>query len=79
LQEISAESDRLSHVYTLILRPDQTYEVRIDGSKKESGNLLEGLPIFHLVLALIKGCLSDWDFLPAKTIKDPSVSKPSDW
>jgi len=61
-KEISAESDRLTHVYTLILNPDQTYEVRIDGSKKESGSLLE-----------------DWDFLPAKTIKDPAVSKPSDW
>ena len=59
---VSCETDQLSHVYTLILRPDQTYEVRIDGEKKESGSLLE-----------------DWDFLPAKTIKDPSVSKPTDW
>ena len=59
---INCETDQLSHVYTLILRPDQTYEVRIDGEKKESGSLLD-----------------DWDFLPAKTIKDPSVSKPTDW
>ena len=59
---VSCETDQLSHVYTLILRPDQTYEVRIDGEKKESGSLLD-----------------DWDFLPAKTIKDPSVSKPTDW
>ena len=59
---VSCETDQLSHVYTLILHPDQTYEVRIDGEKKESGSLLE-----------------DWDFLPAKTIKDPSVSKPTDW
>ena len=22
---------------------------------------------------------TDWDFLPPKTIKDPAVSKPSDW
>ena len=59
---ISCETDQLSHVYTLILHPDQTYEVRIDGVKKESGSLLE-----------------DWDFLPAKKIKDPAVSKPKDW
>ena len=59
---VSCETDQLSHVYTLILRADQTYEVRIDGEKKESGSLLE-----------------DWDFLPAKSIKDPSVSKPTDW
>jgi len=61
-KNINCETDQLTHVYTLIVRPDQTYEVRIDGEKKESGNLLE-----------------DWDFLPPKTIKDPSVSKPKDW
>jgi len=59
---ITAETDQLSHVYTLIVHPDNTYEVRVDGSKKESGRLED-----------------DWDFLAAKEIKDPSVSKPSDW
>lgn len=61
-KEISCETDQLTHVYTLIIRPDQTYEVRIDGNKKESGSLLD-----------------DWDLLAPKTIKDPNVSKPSDW
>lgn len=61
-KNIPCESDQLTHVYTLIVNPDQTYEVKIDGQKKESGSLLD-----------------DWDFLPAKTIKDPSVTKPQDW
>jgi calreticulin len=61
-KNIVCETDQLSHVYTLIVRPDNTYEVRIDGEKKESGSLYD-----------------DWDFLPPKTIKDPSVSKPKDW
>jgi calreticulin len=61
-KEITAETDQLTHVYTLILKPDQTYEVRVDGNKKESGSLLD-----------------DWDFLPPRKIKDPSVSKPKDW
>jgi len=61
-KDIRAESDKLTHVYTLIVNPDNTYEVRIDGAKKESGSLEE-----------------DWDFLPAKKIRDPSKSKPSDW
>jgi calreticulin len=61
-KNIAAESDQLTHVYTLIVHPDNTYEVRIDGSKKESGSLVD-----------------DWDFLAPKKIKDPSVSKPSDW
>jgi calreticulin len=61
-KNIAAESDQLTHVYTLIVHPDNTYEVRIDGSKKESGSLFD-----------------DWDFLPPKKVKDPSISKPSDW
>ena len=61
-KEISAPTDQLTHVYTLIVKADGTYEVQIDGEKKESGKLEE-----------------DWDFLPSKMIKDPSVSKPSDW
>ena len=59
---ITPETDQLTHLYTLIIHPDNTYEVRIDGTKKESGSLYD-----------------DWDFLPPKTIKDPAVSKPTDW
>jgi len=61
-KDVRCETDKLTHVYTLIVRPDNTYEVRIDGTKVESGSLTD-----------------DWDFLPPKTIKDPSQSKPSDW
>jgi len=61
-KEIRAEVDQLTHAYTLIVHPDNTYEVRVDGAKRESGSLTD-----------------DWDFLPAKTIKDPALSKPTDW
>jgi calreticulin len=61
-KQISPETDSLTHVYTLIVRPDQTYSVLIDNVEKQSGKLVE-----------------DWDFLPPKTIKDPNLSKPSDW
>jgi len=61
-KDIRCETDQLTHVYTLIVHPDNTYEVRIDGTKKESGSLF-----------------ADWSFLPEKMIKDPSVSKPTDW
>lgn len=38
---IKMESDRLSHRYTLIVHPDNTYQVDIDGVKAESGNLVD--------------------------------------
>jgi calreticulin len=59
---IQPKTDVNSHLYTLIVNPDQTYEVQIDGEKVESGSFEE-----------------DWDFLAAKTIKDPSISKADDW
>lgn len=61
-KSIRCETDNLSHRYTFIVHPDNTYEVKIDGAKVEGGSLFE-----------------DWDFLPAKEIKDPEQSKPSDW
>jgi calreticulin len=42
---INAETDQLTHVYTLIVRPDNTYEVRVDGSKRESGSLADDFDI----------------------------------
>jgi calreticulin len=60
---LSAESDDLTHLYTLVLDyPNQKYEVHVDGVKKESGNLED-----------------DWSFLKPKEIDDPSDRKPSDW
>merc|ERR1712179_667542 len=61
-KEIRPKDDVYTHLYTLIVKPDQTYEVLIDNEKVESGDLE-----------------ADWDFLPAKTIKDPEAKKPEDW
>lgn len=33
------QDDELTHLYTLILNADNTYEVQIDGEKVESGDL----------------------------------------
>uniref|UniRef100_A0A8D0GP71 Calreticulin n=1 Tax=Sphenodon punctatus TaxID=8508 RepID=A0A8D0GP71_SPHPU len=61
-KQIRCKVDGFTHLYTLILRPDQTYEVKIDNEQVESGSLED-----------------DWDFLPPRTINDPTVNKPEDW
>lgn len=38
---VPCEYDELTHVYTLIVKPDNTYEARIDGEVKASGSLEE--------------------------------------
>merc|ERR1711937_215278 len=40
-KDIKCEDDQLTHVYTLVLKPDQTYIVKIDGEEKASGSLVE--------------------------------------
>merc|ERR1711907_837345 len=41
-KEVRCESDTLSHLYTLIVKPDGTYEAQIDMNKVDSGSLEEG-------------------------------------
>lgn len=61
-KDISAPTDQLTHVFTLVVKSDNTYKVLVDGEEKQSGSIE-----------------NDWDILPPKMIKDPSVSKPADW
>merc|ERR1712195_230561 len=41
-KDIRTESDELTHVYTLTVKPDNTYDVAIDGTSVETGALAEG-------------------------------------
>ena len=40
-KEIRCKDDVYTHLYTLIVKPDNTYEVLIDNEKAESGSLEE--------------------------------------
>ena len=58
------KDDKISHIYTLIVRPDNSFNVLIDGSSEKSGNLLNDFtPSVN----------------PPKTIDDPTDKKPDDW
>ncbi|KAI5107760.1 calmegin precursor [Silurus meridionalis] len=57
-------SDKKTHLYTLVLNPDNTYEIFIDQSSVGKGSLLSD------VVPPVN---------PPKEIDDPNDSKPSDW
>jgi len=61
-KDIRCKDDVFTHLYTLVVKPDNTYIVKIDNKQVEAGTLE-----------------ADWDFLPAKTIKDPEAKKADDW
>lgn len=58
--------DTYTHVYTLVLQPDSSYKVLVDGEVKDSGSLLDE--------AKFKP-----PFNPPEMIPDPEDKKPEDW
>lgn len=56
--------EKVSALYTLIVRPDNTYEIKINGDSKKKGSLLEDF---------------DPPVNPPKEIDDASDTKPLDW
>ncbi|XP_019741132.1 calreticulin-like [Hippocampus comes] len=78
-KNIQCKDDELSHVYTLVLRPDQTYQVKIDNREVASGSLEDDWDL--LPPKTIKDPLAskpdDWDDRP--TMDDPDDTKPEDW
>lgn len=78
-KNIACESDQLTHVYTLILHPDETYEVRIDGEEKQTGSLKEDWD-FELPKEINDPDQSKpEDWVDAQMIDDPEDTKPEDW
>lgn len=70
---IPCESDQLTHVYTLIVRPDNTYEVRVDGEKKEGGALDEDWDF------LLPKMIKDPELSkPADWVNDAQMDDPED-
>ena len=78
-KDIRCKDDELTHLYTLVLKPDNTYEVQIDGEKVESGDLESDWDL--LPAKKIKDPDAkkpeDWDDM--EYIADPDDTKPEDW
>lgn len=78
-KQIPCESDQLTHVYTLIIHPDETYEVRIDGEEKQTGSLKEHWD-FELPKTINDPDQSKpEDWIDNPMMDDPEDEKPEDW
>ncbi|KAK3443437.1 hypothetical protein EUGRSUZ_B03570 [Eucalyptus grandis] len=62
----SVPYDKLSHVYTAVLKPDNELRILIDGEEKKKANFLSA---------------EDFEppLIPPKTVPDPDDKKPEDW
>jgi len=73
------ETDEFTHVYTLVVKPDSTYDMLIDGESKYSGSMYDDWD-FELPKKIKDPASSKpEDWVDEKMIDDPEDKKPEDW
>jgi len=75
-KDIRCKDDEMTHLYTLIVNPDNTYEVRIDGSKVESGRLEDDWDFLAPKTIKDPEAKKPEDWVDEAKIDDPSDVKP---
>jgi calnexin len=73
--------DSLTHLYTLIVRPDNRYEILIDGESSKEGSLLTDFspPVNPPVTIDDPHDTKPVDWVDNELIPDPNATKPPDW
>lgn len=75
-KEIPCETDEFTHLYTLIVRPDNTFEVLVDGVSKATGSLEADFDILPPKEIPDPAAKKPADWVDEKEIDDPEDKKP---
>jgi len=78
-KDVRATNDQYTHQYVFILKPDNTFEIKVDGESKQSGDVKEFWD-FELPKEINDPDVSkpdDWVDDPM--MEDPDAKKPDDW
>jgi calreticulin len=75
-KDIRCETDELTHLYTLIVRPDKTYEVLIDNKKVDGGDLTEDFDFLKPKQIRDPSEKKPEDWVDNAEIDDPEDKKP---
>jgi calreticulin len=78
-KEPRCETDEWTHVYTLIVHPDNTYEVQIDGKEVQKGSLKEDWDMLAPKEIKDPNAKKPADWVDEKQIPDPTDKKPEGW
>ena len=76
---LRCKDDELTHLYTLILNSDNTYEVRIDGKKEESGELEADWDFLAPKKIKDPAAKKPDDWIDSAKLDDPEDKKPEDY
>jgi len=75
-KNVPAESDTFTHLYTLILHPDNTYEIQIDLKEVAKGNLKDDWDLLPAKQIKDPSAKKPSDWVDDKEIVDPEDKKP---
>jgi calreticulin len=78
-EEIPAESDEFTHVYTAVLNPDNTFKVYVDGTLKKEGTIPDNWDILPPKKINDPSQSKPSDWVDERMIDDPNDKKPEGW
>jgi calreticulin len=77
--EVKTETDHLTHLYTLVVKPDNTFEVLIDLESVKSGSLEDNWDFLMPKEIKDPAVSKPADWVDKKKIADPEDKKPDNW
>lgn len=78
-KDVNTETDALSHLYTLVLKPDNTYEVFIDKKSVRKGDLEEDFDFLEPKQIKDPDAKKPEDWVDKEKMPDPNDKKPDGW
>jgi len=78
-KDIRCKDDEYTHLYTLIVNSDNSYEVKIDGEKADSGKLEDDFDFLAPKKIPDPEASKPKDWVDEAKIVDPTSTKPDDW
>jgi len=78
-KDLKCETDQLSHVYTLILHPDNTYEIRTDNKEVAKGSIFEDWDFLPPKQIKDPEASKPKDWVDSPKMDDPEDKKPEGW
>ncbi|XP_018331355.1 calreticulin [Agrilus planipennis] len=78
-KEIACKDGVYSHAYTFVIKPDNTYEILIDGEKVEGGDIEADWDLLPPKTIKDPDAKKPEDWDDRATIPDPDDKKPEDW
>lgn len=78
-EDITCKDDELTHLYTLILKSDNTYKVLIDNEEVKSGDLVKDWDMLPPKTIKDPEAKKPEDWVDNEYMDDPDDKKPEDW